>query len=255
MAGRGGFGGRGGGGRGGGRGMWQREGLERQGPVIVDPGPFPKYPNLLSPPDLTSDEEALVVLNRRMTNYWRTSCFYLRPSARVGPASSSSTSSAQPASCFSFDSVWSAVGSSSSAPVAAWDASLTGRPVGSGAELVALSRQKEELLAFCGLEAFPAELTSLDRIIRPAAARRAATRAADAAERNRKLRDMENKEESGQATADSSAAIAQPETTIDEDALFGDEPEEFGGDDYAHDYNGDEENDEALDDGGDDDGI
>ncbi|CDI83969.1 hypothetical protein, conserved [Eimeria acervulina] len=104
--------------------------------------------------------------------------------------------------------------------------------------------QKEAIVSYCGSQFFPAELLHSRFIRVPRGIQRAA-----ADSKRHKLKEMEQKEDENKANEDKTQH-AQTDANA-EDELFGAEDDDFGGDDYAHDYYADEEIDDHIDEGDD----
>ncbi|CDJ51219.1 LCCL domain-containing protein / F5/8 type C domain-containing protein, putative [Eimeria brunetti] len=104
--------------------------------------------------------------------------------------------------------------------------------------------QKEAIVSYCGSQFFPAELLQT-RFVR---VQRGASRAAADSKRHR-LKEMEKKEDENKGNEDKTQNPQNDGNA--EDDLFAAEDDDFGGDDYAHDYYADEEIEDHMDDGDD----
>ncbi|XP_026193940.1 uncharacterized protein LOC113147467 [Cyclospora cayetanensis] len=106
-----------------------------------------------------------------------------------------------------------------------------------------LDAQKDAIVSYCSSEFFPTELLQ-NRLIRLS---RVAGRGAAADSKRHKLKEMEQKENENKG-ADEKAPAAQPEASAEEELFGADEQDDFGGDDYAHDYYADEDVEDNMDD-------
>ncbi|CDJ65293.1 hypothetical protein, conserved [Eimeria necatrix] len=123
---------------------------------------------------------------------------------------------------------------------------LEGRNYGTGSCACSCDyeAQKEAIVSYCGEAFFPAELLH-SRFVRVP---RGAPRGLPGDSKRLRLKEMEQKENENKAADDKANANAKAAA---EEELFAAEEDDFGGDDYAHDYYADEDLDDHLDDGDD----
>ncbi|KAL8455769.1 hypothetical protein Emag_000343 [Eimeria magna] len=107
-----------------------------------------------------------------------------------------------------------------------------------------LDAQKDAIVSYCGSEFFPPELLQ-NRFIRVP---RGIGRGAASETKRHRLREMEQKENENKGTEEKGGA-GQSEANAGEELFAPDEQDDFGGDDYAHDYYADEDIEENGDDG------
>ncbi|PFH35909.1 hypothetical protein BESB_055600 [Besnoitia besnoiti] len=201
---RGGRGGRGGGSAGD-RRPWVRDGTERRGPVIEEAPLYPPNPELQRAVPLDPSMGCLVLIHRLLTNYWRSSEFYIAdrpPKPEVARYSNRSQN-----------------------------------------QVYDLELRKDATVSHCRKDYFPAELLQ-SKLLRPT---RGSGRACAADSRRQRLKEMEQKESESKGADDKQRNTGAEEKN--EDELFpAEELEDFGGDDYAHDYYADEDLDDHLED-------
>ncbi|EPR62018.1 DNA-directed RNA polymerase III subunit Rpc31 [Toxoplasma gondii TgCatPRC2] len=116
----------------------------------------------------------------------------------------------------------------------------------SQSQMYDLELQKDAIVAHCRKEYFPPELLQ-SKLIRPT---RGAGRLCASDSRRQRLKEMEQKESEGRGT-DEKQRNAGTEEKNDDELFPAEELEDFGGDDYAHDYYADEDVDDHLDEGDD----
>ncbi|KAL8437242.1 hypothetical protein Efla_006735 [Eimeria flavescens] len=110
-----------------------------------------------------------------------------------------------------------------------------------------LDAQKEAIVSYCGSEFFPAELLQNKFIRVP----RGTGRGVAGDSKRHRLREMEQKENENKGTEEKAGAGHTDANAAGEELFAADEQDDFGGDDYAHDYYADEDIEENVDEGDD----
>eukprot|EP00070_Physeter_catodon_P036393 XP_028343287.1 uncharacterized protein LOC114485685 [Physeter catodon] len=205
---------------------WAGEGVERHGPVTEERPLYPASACSCPPaPPLRANAAALVLIRRLLTNYWRSSeCFVsAAPAAERGEQGG---------------------GTAAQADVITYASAFERN------HFFDLDQQKERIVSLCGKQFFPAELLQTKLLPRQPRTQGRGLAGADA--RRRRLHEMEQKEtESRGAEEKQKTQGGTAEEKKEEDLFSPEEQEDFGGDDYAHDYYADEDLDDHLDEGDD----